>query len=152
MTPEAHASMHDIFSETVSITGNVGLKFGEKVVLKTLEAGINTLIDSNHASDIMTFSNNSARLGNNKSFYVRTHLHVGYPTTSRVKKLMNTENVQYNQKDLSTSGKDYLESENRKNLILNSGFNQKKYTFFLEDTYITINNLFKTKFLLNLNY
>ena len=126
MTSEAHASMHDIFIEAVGITGNVGLKFGEKVVLKTLEAGINILIDSNHASDIMTFSNNSARLGNNKSFYVSTHLHVGCPTTSRVKKLMNTENVQYNQKDLSTSGKDYLESENRKNLILNSGFNQKK--------------------------
>jgi hypothetical protein len=66
--------------------------------------------------------------------------HTGIPTSERLKKIKYNPNVDYDEKIIASSDKDYQSHEKRKNLMLRSGFNEKSFTFLMEDIYFTPDN------------
>ena len=120
-----------------------GLKIGDKTTLKIVETVLDKLVNSSGGSlsGGMTATNINSSLGKNEARYITTNVHVGKPTTQRVKRLINTPYIEYNEKTLGSSDKDYIKHILRKYLDLKSGFNQKGFCFIMEDTYMTVHDL-----------
>jgi hypothetical protein len=82
-------------------------------------------------------------MGKNIATYQRTHVQSGYPTTNRLRRIKYNPNVDYDEKLISSSDRDYQSHEKRKNLMVTSGFHEKGFTFLMEDTYFTFNDYLK---------
>ena len=82
-------------------------------------------------------------LGRNDAIYHKTHVHVGKKTSSRIKTLASGPFVEKLTKSTSSSLSDYQDHEKRKYLVFKSGFNEKGYAFFLEDTYFSVEDYYK---------
>lgn len=141
LTSEGHSSFHEILSQAEKVMTGSGMKIGQNIMIKGIECGINHLVDSIHAKDMLSYSNDISKIGTQNSFYVKTQAHVGNPTTEKLKNLLNTPNVQYNQKDLTNTDKDYIQHDKKKQLTLKCGFNEKCFSFFMEDTFLTTDQL-----------
>ena len=79
-------------------------------------------------------------LGENKAKYDKYHYHIGIATTKKVRNISQANNINFSEKVLCDSRKDYQTDEKRQNLTVRSGFDRKTFCFFLEDTYMTIYN------------
>lgn len=131
-----HSDLSDLAGNINGLLTGVGLKFGENVGLRLVETAINHFLSDGSTHNALSEMNTT--LSNNATRYLTTRAHVGLTTTSRVRKLNNTPLIQINSKDLSNSQKDYIESAKHKQLILMSGFNEKGYSFLMEDTFMSV--------------
>ena len=135
-----HKVIDQVFTMINDTISGTGLKMGEKVAATVITTAMGALIDN--AKDQSTLSNltHVQGLGQNDCTYTYTHCHSGVPTKTRLKKQLNTPNIGFNLKALADSSKDYQRHQNRKHLVVTSGFNQKSFCFFMEDTYLTVGN------------
>jgi len=119
---------------------NLGIRAGSGVVTKLVENGFNSFANKDNAKVPFISSNQRTQIGTKTATYQSTHTHIGIPTTERLKRIRFNPNVDYDEKLISSSDRDYQSHEKRKNLMLRSGFNEKGYTFFMEDTYFTVDD------------
>ena len=61
----------------------------------------------------------------------------------RLLKALNTPWIEYDEKILASSLKDYQSDNKMKNLSIRSGFQRKATAFLMEDTYLTVEQLNK---------
>jgi hypothetical protein len=64
-------------------------------------------------------------------------------STKRLKRSKYNPTIDYDEKVISSSEKNYQSHEKRKTLMINSGFNEKGFTFFMEDTCLKVDDYFK---------
>jgi len=81
-------------------------------------------------------------LGRNEAIYYKNSVSVGKPTSRRIKTLSTGPSIEKITKTTSSTSKDYQSHKKRKNLALRSGFNEKGYTFLLEDTYFSVQDYY----------
>jgi len=81
-------------------------------------------------------------LGNNRFFY-QTHAHAGIPSNERIQKLSSYVPNQVWKKTLKDSMADYQDHPSRVQLNLETGFNEKTFTFLLEDHFLTVSDLYE---------
>ena len=67
-----------------------GLKVGDKATIALVDAVLHKWVDSPNNLMGMTATNLSTPLGKNEARYNTTTVHIGQPTTKRVKRLINT--------------------------------------------------------------
>lgn len=137
----SHSQLHDIISGTMDTLTDTGFKIGNGIGVKLIESAIDKLINCENETSTLSMSNITSALGSNTAKYYTTAAHVGMPTTDRLKKQQNVPFVQYNEKDLASTNKDYKEHKKRKQLTITSGFSEKGYAFFMEDTFLTTEEL-----------
>lgn len=70
-------------------------------------------------------------------------MHTGKRTSKRLLKALNTPWIEYDEKILASSLKDYQSDNKMKNLSIRSGFQRKATAFLMEDTYLTVEQLNK---------
>lgn len=140
---DGHEAAHTVFNNLTNTLGDLGLKSGEKVVFKLIDSTVNGLLNNNNPNSVLSGSNLLNSLGINNCSVYRTKYHIGQPTTKKIKNQLNTPLVVLNKKSLATDLKDYQSHDKRKQLVSTSGFNEKGFTFFLEDTFLQIKDLIK---------
>lgn len=88
-------------------------------------------------------------LGKNMAQYMKINTHIGHRTKGKLKRIKNNSAfIETETKILADSQSDYISSKKRSQLIIKSGFNEKNFTFFLDDTYLSVEdyyNLFNVK-------
>lgn len=116
---------------------------GVSVVTGLLPNGENSPTNSNHSS--LPFLSNSSitPLGRNEAIYHKTHVHVGRATSKRIHSIADGPFVEKAIKRTSSSLSDYQSHNKRKHLTLTSGFCEKGFTFFLEDTYFSVEDYYE---------
>jgi hypothetical protein len=82
-------------------------------------------------------------LGKNTASYHTTSVHIGSRSHERLKRMRYNPNIDYDEKILASSEKDYQSHEKIKNLMLRSGFYEKGFSFLMEDTFLTVNDYIK---------
>jgi hypothetical protein len=122
---------------------NIGIRVGSGVVAKMIENGTNSLNNKDNGKVPLLTSSTKTPMGKSSATYEQTKVHIGCQTTKRLKRMRFNPNIDYDEKLISSSNRDYLGHEKRKNLMVTSGFNQKGYTFLLEDTYFTVDDYLK---------
>jgi hypothetical protein len=122
---------------------NLGIRVGSGVVAKMIENGVNSLNNKDNGKVPLLTSTNKTPMGKNSATYQRTHVHIGCQTTDRLRRIKYNPNIDYDEKLIASSNRDYLGHEKRKNLTISSGFNQKGYTFLMQDTYFTVDDYLK---------
>lgn len=122
---------------------DVGIRIGAGVAAKMIENGVNSLTNSLNSKVPLLSSNGKTPMGKGTATYQITRAHTGVSTTERLKRIRYTANIDYDEKIIKSSDRDYQGHEKRKNLMLRSGFNEKAYTFFMEDTYFTADDYLK---------
>ena len=144
---EHFARAADPITRTQTLT-DVGIRIGAGVAAKMIENGVNSLTNCLNGKTPLITSNGKTPMGKSSATYQTTKAHTGVPTIERLKRIGFNPNIDYDEKILKSSERDYQNHEKRKNLMLRSGFNEKSYTFFMEDTYFTADDylkLFKNK-------
>jgi hypothetical protein len=101
---------------------------------------MNSLLHDGSDSIPILAHTNRSNLGTNTAKYHKYNVHLGKKTSKRIRKYANMPHIEYKQKMLSSSMKDYQDHEKRKNLTNKTGFNRKSICFFMEDTYLTVQN------------
>lgn len=141
LSTKDHKAVNDIIGNAKDILTSTGLKYGEKLVGAAIETGINTLI--NHADEQSALSALTSvnGLGVNNNTRTKQHVHIGPTTIKRIERQLNTPLIERVSKELSSTDKDYQEHNQRKNLTIKNGFNEKCFTFFMEDTYLRVKDL-----------
>jgi hypothetical protein len=111
-----------------------------KVTSSLLDNGHNSPLNGKQSLIPYISENTSNRLGKNDCMYYKPNTHIGKPSSSRVKKLQSGPYIERLAKSVSNSSEDYQDHKKRQSLILKSGFNQKGFTFLMEDTYFKADN------------
>lgn len=133
-------------SRTMLNTGtlsDIGIRVASGVTLKLVENGLNSLTNGEKPKWPLISSNHKTTMGKSSAVYLKTRVHIGRPTSKRLINMKNNPNVDYDEKVLASTNKDYRSHEKRKNLSLKAGFNEKGFTFLMEDTFLTANNYLK---------
>ncbi len=119
----------------------VGMKVGEQTTIKIIDGAIKSFFNASNEQATLSGMTLVSNLGVNNSTITRTNFHIGRLTTKRVKRQGNTPLVEFFSKVLASSHKDYIQHGKRKNLTLTSGFEQKGYSFLMEDTFLSTRDL-----------
>ena len=119
------------------------LNVGGKLAASIIDNGDNSLLHNKNNKLALTSSSSCSTNTKNNALYLRTKVNLGKPSAEfilHVKKgpFMDTLN-----KTIVSTDSDYIEHEKRKNLWLESGFNQKGHCFLMEDTYFTVGDYMK---------
>lgn len=136
-----HGDLSQISSRVSQFLQGAGLKIGGDLTFKVIESAVNHFISDANSHTSLSEINRIA--SENLTKYITTHVHLGKPTSRRIKLQNNTPLVQLNTKDLSNSQKDYIEHDKHKELTLTTGFNQKSFSFLMESTFLSIKDLIK---------
>ena len=151
------------FIKQAHSTGSMGSKFTAASKLfaniQTMTQGLHLLNRMhaglvNNGSESVTnledeqvpfLSESEARsLGNNTAQYIKINTHIGIRTKGKLKKIKNNSAfIETDTKILCDSQSDYISSGKRSQLNIKSGFNEKNFTFFLEDTYMSVKNYYE---------
>lgn len=77
-------------------------------------------------------------IGKNDCMYYTTRVELGNPIGSKINRIKSGPFITTVTKTLKSSSEDYQSHEKRKQLQLKSGFNEKGFAFFMEDTYLSV--------------
>lgn len=144
-------------ANTIGNGANLGVKEFANIsgVVNNLELGLRTLnvvgtligtltnkrnSPTNSDSSTLPFVSSSAvnSLGKNDCIYFKTITHVGRSASSRINSIQSGPFVETLTKKLSSSLDDYQEHGKRSQLSLSCGFNEKGFSFLMEDTYMSV--------------
>lgn len=117
-----------------------GIRFLSGVTYKEVANGIHSLLNNGSESTPLIGNKISDSLGENKARYDKYHYHIGIPTSGTLKEMSKSNNIDFNEKLLADSKRDYQGHEKRKNLTIKSGFDRKNFCFFMEDTFMSVND------------
>ena len=100
---------------------------------------------TNHPHSELPFvsESTSSTLGRNDARYYKTNVHVGRTTGSRIKKIQSGPHIESVNRLTSSSSTDYLDHKKRSQLSFNTGFNEKTFSFLMEDTYFSIGDYYR---------
>ena len=143
VSSDNHIKTSKLIDNITNILKTAGLKIGEQTTIKLIDGAITNLIDSTNEQVGLSGMTSVSNLGVNTSTITKSSFHIGEPTTSRLKKQGNNPLVEFYSKVLASSFKDYIQHNKRKHLTLTTGFEQKGYSFLMEDTFLTVKNLLK---------
>lgn len=115
-----------------------GLRFFSGITYKDVANGIHSIANTGKETTPLIGNKISNNLGDNKAKYDKYHYHIGVPTSSNIKAMAKSNNVDFVEKSLADSTKDYQDHQKRKNLKMVSGFDRKKITFLMEDTFMSV--------------
>lgn len=87
-------------------------------------------------------NSNIQSLGKNEAIYYKTFVQLGKPTSGNIRNLSTGPLVEKITKSTSSSSKDYQDHKHRSHLTISTGFNQKSFTFLLEDTYFSVQDYY----------
>lgn len=82
-------------------------------------------------------------LGANQSSYIKYNVHLGKDTSSKIKKLADGPYIEKIKRLTADTNRDYLDQSKRKLLTLRTGFQEKGFTFLLDDTFFSIGDWYK---------
>ena len=137
---------HDIANQisTSLVTGlkESGLKIGERATLKLIDGAIGHLINASNEQSALSGMTTVSGLGVNTSTITRTNYDIGLSTTKKLKRQANTPLVEFHSKVLASSHKDYIQHTKRKNLTLSTGFEQKGYSFLMNNNNYKLSNCY----------
>ena len=145
------AFLHNFDSQTNIRTALDAIKIlgaGASTISGMLDNGGNSPTNGELKTVPFMSNSNIQSLGKNEAIYYKTFVQVGKPTSKLIKNLSIGPYIEKVTKSTSSSSKDYQSHGNRVNLTLSTGFNQKSFTFLLEDTYFSVQDyydLFKVK-------
>ena len=103
-----------------------------------LDNGSDSVVNRNHDKVPYLSQSSSTPLGRNEATYQKTFVHVGRKTSSIIKEIGKSAFVEKAKKSTTITSEDYQSHGKRGNLILESGFNEKGFSFLLEDTYFSV--------------
>jgi hypothetical protein len=117
---------------------DLGIKVGTHLVVKAVENGAFSLVNNGISKSPLVSSSSSSPIGKNNVRIYRTKVHLGKKTSRRLRNMRNLPNVDYVEKLLASSMKDYQSHDKRVNLTVTSGFNRKGFAFLAEDTFLSV--------------
>ena len=115
-----------------------GIKLTSNVAVKVVEVALNSFISDSNRSASLTEHNVVNK--DNLTVFSTTNIHIGKTTTDRIRKMANVPLIQINKKYLSQSMRDYIPHNKRSQLYLKSGFNEKSFSFMMEDTHMRVSD------------
>jgi len=120
------------------------MRFGGRMAagLTTNDGGSSILNLGTALISYLTQSN-VQQIGRNESIYHKTSTHIGKPSSSKLKRLQEGPDIEKLTKTFTESSQDYQSHSRRNQLIIRGGFNQKAFSFFLEDSVFTISDFYK---------
>lgn len=98
----------------------------------------------NFGSSLLTYlaENSTSPIGNNQAIYHKTHVHVGTPTSKKIRKFKEDPFVLTETKLLSDSASDYQSHTKRRQLHIKAGFNEKVFAVMMENTFATLEDMY----------
>ena len=117
---------------------SIGMRFLTGVIVGQIDNGLKSLINNDKTSLPIVSSRNDVGLGKNTAKYFKHNIHIGEPVSTQLRRIATLPNIDYNEKTLASSSKDYQQHEKRKNLTITSGFDRKRIVFFMEDTFMSV--------------
>jgi hypothetical protein len=94
-----------------------------------IENGVNSLNTKDNKKVPLFRSTNKTPMGKSSATYQRTQVHIDCETTDRLTRIKYNPNIDYDEKLITSSNRDYLGHQKRENLTVSSGFNQKDLPF-----------------------
>ena len=152
---KTHLSNNDKFSSAFDQASNVygtirtaldAIRIGRSgvsVITGLLPNGDNSPTNADHSLVPFLSNSTTASLGRNEAIFHKTRVHVGRKTSKRIKHIASGPYVEKVVKRTSGSMDDYQDHSQRKHLTLYTGFQEKGFTFFLEDTYFSVEDYYK---------
>ena len=133
-----HDKIHNVVTGLIENASN--LKLTDKLALKATECAISALLNPSSETSLSAQAiHNTVTHMQPSVRWIKTRIHTGQPTTKRVRKQLNVEQVYRSTKILHSSSKDYISHSNRKYLnSITTGFNQRLFCFLGEHTYCTV--------------
>lgn len=121
-----------------------GLHLLKRVHVGLTTNGTESITNSEHDNIPFISESDTRSLGKNMAQYLKINSHIGQLTKGKLKRIKNNSAfVETETKILADSQSDYISSKKRSQLIIKSGFNEKNFTFFLNDTYLSIEDYYK---------
>jgi hypothetical protein len=115
---------------------------GASTISGLLDNGSNSPTNGELRSIPFMSNSNIQSLGKNEAIYYKTFVQVGKPTSGNIRNLSTGPLVEKITKSTSSSSKDYQDHKNRSYLTISNGFNEKSFTFLLEDTYFSVQDYY----------
>ena len=134
-TTSNHSTLYDVGLKVGDLMAGPSIKIASNVDVKVVESALNNFISDTNRSSALTEHNLVTT--DTLIVFTTTNVHIGKTTTDRIRKMANLTLVQVNRKYLSQSMKDYIQHNKRSQLYLQSGFNEKSFSFMMEDTFFT---------------
>lgn len=120
-----------------------GLRFSKKIVTGLTSNGDNSLLNFG-ASLVSYLSKTDVQpIGKNDAIIHKTHTHIGKKSKGKIKLLKKNPLLDVTTKTFSDSLSDYQGHTKREQLKIVEGFNQKNFTFLMEDSIFTVEDIFK---------
>jgi hypothetical protein len=131
---------NEFFDKVQTLTKGIGIIQGIHSGL--VENGINSGSNSEHSMIPFTSESNSSPLGRNEAVYYKTHVQVGRRFGSKITKIRDAAFVDRITRLTSSSDRDYLDHKERKQLNFTSGFNEKGFSFLMNDTFFSVKDYY----------
>lgn len=118
-----------------------GLKIGRTILGTVLNGAASPSHTGKERIPLIATSSQSELGTTNVSYFHKVKAHIGKRSSSKMNQLRNGPFIYRDLKKLSGTQNDYLDDKHRKELLIKKKFNQKTFTFFLEDTFLRIYDL-----------
>ena len=132
---------HDFF--TLLHTATNMISFVNKVHTGVLKNSDSSVLNPEVSSLPFVSEAESTPLGKNDSVYYKINVHTGKVTSKKILRIQDGPFVETLKKVTSSSSSDYLSHDARNRLVLKCGFNQKGFSFLMEDTYFSISDYYQ---------
>ena len=135
LNEDAFKKINDFTSKT-----EIALKFinfAGKLTGSWIDNGNNSPTH-NRENKIPLLCANQRSESKNNADYLVTKAYLGKPTEKHIKRIQSGPFMETVSKTIASSDCDYQDHEKRKNLWIESGFNEKAHCFLMEDTYFTV--------------
>lgn len=141
----------DVFRAFVPVSGALGrasqvleaIRIGTQIrgaIVGLMDNGYDSIANREKTSVPYLSQSSVTPLGKNEASYHKTFAHVGRRTSSAIKNIAKGPFVEKEKKSTSISSEDYQDHNKRRNLILQSGFNEKGFSWLTEDTYFSVSD------------
>lgn len=127
---------NEFFDKVQTLTKGIGIIQGIHAGL--VENGSGSGTNSEHSVVPFTSESSSSPLGKNDAVYYKTYAQVGRKFNSKIIKIRDGAFVDRITRLTSSSDRDYLNHDKRKQLNFTSGFNEKGFSFLMNDTFFSV--------------
>lgn len=131
---------NEFFDKVLTLTKGIGIVQGIHAGL--VENGNDSGTNSEHSMVPFTSESSSSPLGRNEAVYYKTYAQVGRRPSSKITKIRDGAFVDRITRLTSSSDRDYLNHKERKQLNFTSGFNEKGFSFLMNDTFFSVKDYY----------
>lgn len=79
---------------------DIGIRFGTGVAINLIKNGVNSLLNNKNEKIPLVSNNSTGNLGELANYY-KHNVHIGLPTTERIRKHVSLPTIEYEEKTLS---------------------------------------------------